>query len=219
MHSSLSSLSTGTGTVLHHYSTMSTMKLLAGGARRLSTVVSQTAIQHPGIPVVDIPVFHAPNIYDQERYWTKIPAWREVSTDQFLSHKWQMGHTVQSEKALVAFLNTALPDAILPQRDMAPHLRITDIQTRDQFVSRVLEGIRKAPMSVRLSPHILSSINWQDPLNDPIRRQFIPLSSPLNVDHPKLGLDPLQETSLSPVPGLVHRYPERVLFLCKLALT
>jgi L-lysine 2,3-aminomutase len=32
-------------------------------------------------------------------------------------------------------------------------------------------------------------------------------------DHPELRLDSLDETANSTVPGLVHRYPDRALFL------
>jgi hypothetical protein len=88
-----------------------------------------------------------------------------------------------------------------------------DIYTPDDFIARVKDGVRKAPMAIRLSPHILSVINWSDPLNDPVRRQFVPLAHPLNIDHPISALDPLKETQYSPVPGLVHRYPDRALFL------
>jgi len=34
-------------------------------------------------------------------------------------------------------------------------------------------------------------------------------------DHPKLTLDSLHETADSPVNGLVHRYPDKALFLRK----
>lgn len=34
-------------------------------------------------------------------------------------------------------------------------------------------------------------------------------------DHPKLTLDSLHETADSPVKGLVHRYPDKALFLRK----
>ncbi|KXT05234.1 hypothetical protein AC578_8401 [Pseudocercospora eumusae] len=73
--------------------------------------------------------------------------------------------------------------------------------------------MKAAPMSVRLTPHMLSVANWNDPLSDPIRRQFIPLGSTITPDHPALTLDSLRETDDSPVPGLVHRYPDKVLFL------
>lgn len=85
--------------------------------------------------------------------------------------------------------------------------------TRTEFLADVGRGMRMAPMSVRLTPHILSLINWKDPLNDPLRKQFIPTSSSAVPDHPNLALDSLEETRDSPVPGLVHRYPHKVLFL------
>jgi lysine 2,3-aminomutase len=68
-------------------------------------------------------------------------------------------------------------------------------------------------MSVRVSPYLLSLVDWSAPESDPIRRQFIPLESELLPDHPKLGLDSLAEQADSPVPGLTHRYPDKVLFL------
>jgi lysine 2,3-aminomutase len=66
---------------------------------------------------------------------------------------------------------------------------------------------------VRISPYILSLIDWDDPYHDPLRTQFLPLGSRLRPDHPHLTLDSLHEQEDSPVPGLVHRYPDKVLFL------
>lgn len=65
------------------------------------------------------------------------------------------------------------------------------------------------------SPYILSRVNWQDPRHDPIVRQFLPLKSRMIPDHPKLTLDSLHEEADSPVKGLVHRYPDKALFLRK----
>lgn len=56
-------------------------------------------------------------------------------------------------------------------------------------------------------------MNWRDPRHDPIRRQFLPLKSTLIPEHPKLALDSLHEKADSPVEGLVHRYPDKALFL------
>lgn len=67
-------------------------------------------------------------------------------------------------------------------------------------------------------PYILSRINWHDPRHDPIARQFIPLKSRMIPDHPKLTLDSLHEEADSPVKGLVHRYPDKALFLRKVHL-
>jgi lysine 2,3-aminomutase len=47
---------------------------------------------------------------------------------------------------------------------------------------------------------------------DPIRRTMIPVGGEL-VRGPGEADDPLDEDADSPVPGLVHRYPDRVLFL------
>lgn len=76
--------------------------------------------------------------------------------------------------------------------------------------------MKAAPMSVRLTPHVLSVADWNNPIKDPIRRQFIPLKSAIKQDHPALSFDSLHEKDDSPVPGLVHRYPDKVLFLGKL---
>ncbi|HKE37274.1 MAG TPA: KamA family radical SAM protein, partial [Candidatus Baltobacteraceae bacterium] len=63
------------------------------------------------------------------------------------------------------------------------------------------------------SPYAISLIDWNDPVSDPIRRQFVPLASTLLPDHPRLTLDSLHEQGDSPVPGLVHRYVDKALFL------
>ena len=68
-------------------------------------------------------------------------------------------------------------------------------------------------MAVRVSPYAISLIDWNDPIDDPIRRQFIPLASTALPDHPRLTLDSLHEQEDSPVPGLVHRYVDKALFL------
>ena len=73
--------------------------------------------------------------------------------------------------------------------------------------------MRVAPMAMRLSPYILSLIDWENPYDDPLRTQFIPVASTRLPDHPALTLDSLHEQADSPTPGLVHRYQDKVLFL------
>lgn len=85
--------------------------------------------------------------------------------------------------------------------------------TMAHFIDDFKSGTLRASMSIRLSPHILSLINWSNPLNDPLLRQFIPLASRMLPDHPKLRMDSLEEIHDSPVKGLVHRYPDKALFL------
>ena len=63
------------------------------------------------------------------------------------------------------------------------------------------KGFHRAPMSIRVSPYLLSLIDWADAYNDPLRRQFVPVASRLLPDHPKLTLDSLHEQADAPVPG------------------
>jgi hypothetical protein len=70
-------------------------------------------------------------------------------------------------------------------------------------------------MAIRLTPHVLSVIDWTNALDDPVRRQFIPMKSSAMPDHPKLTMDSLNEEHDSPVKGLVHRYQDKALFLGK----
>lgn len=70
-------------------------------------------------------------------------------------------------------------------------------------------------MAIRLTPHTLSVIDWHNAFEDPVRRQFLPMKSSTMVDHPMLELDSLHEEGDSKVKGLVHRYPDKALFLGK----
>ncbi|KAI7541136.1 hypothetical protein KC331_g8758 [Hortaea werneckii] len=153
-----------------------------------------------------------PGFYSEPtEYWKTVKVWHNVTAKDFMSYRWQVANTIDRKDKLINFLSTVVPEQIPQKRsnenDTAP------FQTREEFLVNVVEGIKTAPMAIRLTPHILSVINWVDPVNDPVRCQFIPLKSGLLPDHPKLMLDSLQETTGSPVPGLVHRYPDKALFL------
>lgn len=125
-------------------------------------------------------------------FWKKIPAYEDVPEEEFNDHKWQLKNSVTSVKAMVDVL-----------RDAA----------REEFIHDLEEGFRRAPMAVRVTPYVLSLIDWDNPYDDPLRRQFIPLGTRLIEDHPELHLDTLHEQGDSPVFGLTHRYPDKVLFL------
>ncbi|WVV48952.1 hypothetical protein THH46_10980 [Pseudomonas sp. NA13] len=56
-------------------------------------------------------------------------------------------------------------------------------------------------MSIRLTPYILSLIDWDNPYLDPLRRQFLPLASEISIDHPMVKLDPMGEQDDSPARG------------------
>ncbi|MGM9864146.1 MAG: lysine 2,3-aminomutase [Lepagella sp.] len=74
-------------------------------------------------------------------------------------------------------------------------------------------GIRESLKTLRMAitPYYLSLIDPDDP-NDPVRKQAVPSSLELHRASADLE-DPLHEDSDSPVPGLTHRYPDRVLML------
>ncbi|CAI6342372.1 unnamed protein product [Periconia digitata] len=145
---------------------------------------------------------------EKERYWNIIPAWKNVECEEFVSYRFQLRNTVNHAK-LTKFLIDVLPDALASSDN--PQLQ--HIRTKHDFIEDANSGLELAPMAVRLTPHILSRINWAAPLDDPIRRQFLPLKSSILEDHKSLTLDSLDEEADSPVPGLVHRYPGRALFL------
>jgi lysine 2,3-aminomutase len=125
-------------------------------------------------------------------WWQRIPAYRGVEEPTFLDHAWQAKHSITKVAKLVETIQELVPAG---------------------FVDDLERGMRRAPMSVRVSPYIVSLIDWERPYEDPLRTQFFPLASRLLRDHPKLGLDSLHEQADSPVPGLTHRYPDKALFL------
>ena len=162
-------------------------------------------------------------------YWQRIARWSNVIEQEFLSYRWQVrqyapssrpelrliikiANTIQGEGSLAAFLETVLPEHI-PRLVTLSNTAHPQINTRYDFINSVREGIKLAPMSTRLTAHILSLIDWSNPMDDPIRRQFIPMGWSHKEDHPKLTLDSLNETGDSPVKGLAHRYPDKALFL------
>lgn len=66
-------------------------------------------------------------------------------------------------------------------------------------------------LRMAVTPYFLSLIDLSDP-HDPIRKQAIPTEEELHYA-PYEDADPLAEDEFSPVPGVTHRYPDRVLLL------
>jgi lysine 2,3-aminomutase len=64
--------------------------------------------------------------------------------------------------------------------------------------------------AVAISPTLLGLIDPADP-HDPIARQFLPSLKELETRPQELS-DPIGDAAHSPVPGIVHRHPGRVLF-------
>jgi lysine 2,3-aminomutase len=93
--------------------------------------------------------------------------------------------------------------------------RIRDVsELKERFPSLdvsagLVEAARKFPLAI--TPYYASLIRRGD-LSDPIFRMAVPDAREL-VDSPLLCDDPLEEDEDMPVPGLVHRYPDRALLL------
>ena len=88
--------------------------------------------------------------------------------------------------------------------DLDSRLNLTD----EERAGVLLAGTK---LAMSITPHFFNLIDRDDP-DCPIRRQVIPrLEEGWNA--PEEMADPCGEDSHMPVPGLVHRYPDRVLFL------
>ncbi len=110
--------------------------------------------------------------------------WADVPDAQWNDWRWQLSHR----------LNTV--------EELGRVIRLTPEE---------IEGCRSHHFRVDITPYFASLIDPDDP-NCPIRRQVIPTSREL-VAYDGLYVDSLNEDGHSPVPGLVHRYPDRVLML------
>ncbi|MDQ8179436.1 KamA family radical SAM protein [Pelagicoccus sp. SDUM812005] len=94
--------------------------------------------------------------------------------------------------------------------------RITTLEQLEQHMELTPEeraGCEHAntKLAMAITPYFFNLIDREDP-NCPIRKQVIPRAGEMTVGQEEM-LDPVGEDGHSPVPGLVHRYPDRVLFL------
>lgn len=124
--------------------------------------------------------------------WRKFRTWKDVSREEFESAMWQDRNSITQVGQLQATLDGVV---------------------RADLFQEIEAGLRKVGMSIRVNPYIVGLIDWSQAECDPIRRQFLPMESELEADHPCLVVDSLHEQDHSPVQSLVHRYPDKVLFL------
>ena len=94
--------------------------------------------------------------------------------------------------------------------------RITSAAQLEQYMTLTPEEkagcvFANQKLALAITPYFFNLIDRSDP-NCPIRRQVIPRGDETVVSEEEM-LDSLGEDAHSPVPGLVHRYPDRVLFL------
>ncbi len=91
--------------------------------------------------------------------------------------------------------------------------RITSLRRLAAVLERPLAGIEQVParLPLAITPYYASLIRQPDH-DDPIFAQVVPQRAELRR-FPHLFDDPLAEDEHMPVPGLVHRYPDRALLL------
>jgi len=109
-----------------------------------------------------------------------------ATDEEWRDWRWQFRNRITSLEELLKFLP-------IPEAEWASRREIT----RD--------------FRMGITPYYLSLIDPEDP-NDPIARQVVPLQD--EIYNRAVGAeDPLGEEAYSPVPGITHRYPDRVLMV------
>jgi lysine 2,3-aminomutase len=96
-----------------------------------------------------------------------------------------------------------------------PTLRTLDDLERERLLTpdlahdaRLTEAAQS--MAIALTPEMLALIDRADLAHDPIARQFVPSARETEIAPGELA-DPIGDEARSPVKGIVHRYPDRVL--------
>jgi lysine 2,3-aminomutase len=113
-------------------------------------------------------------------------AFPDTTDAEWNDWKWQLRHRVKDGEGLARILN--LSD---DERD-----------TVDKLGGQLPVGI---------TPYYASTLDPDQPFSG-LRKTMVPTSAEF-IHTPAEAEDPLAEDADSPVPGLVHRYPDRVLFL------
>jgi len=113
--------------------------------------------------------------------------WRHIPDKDWNDWTWQLKHRVTTLAQLERLMPTLTPEE----------------HAGTQFAN--------SKLSLGITPYFFNLIDPADE-NCPIRRQVIPRIEETHTA-PWEMTDPCGEDSHSPVPGLVHRYPDRVLFL------
>ena len=111
---------------------------------------------------------------------------RGVSEEDWNSHTWQ------------------LKNRITTLEQLEEHLELSE----EERSGVLLSGTK---LAMAITPHFFNLIDREDP-ECPIRRQIIPRVEETWTSPYEMA-DPCGEDNSMPVPGLVHRYPDRVLFL------
>lgn len=127
-----------------------------------------------------------PYLEDRDTWFEGQGLWQHIPTSDWQNWTWQLKNRITSIEQLEQYM-TLTPD----EKDGC------------LFASQKL--------SLAITPYFFNLIDRNDP-DCPLRKQMIPRVGETQVSSEEM-LDSLGEDEHSPVPGLVHRYPDRVLFL------
>ena len=94
--------------------------------------------------------------------------------------------------------------------------RLTNLDQLDQHLDLTPEErkgclLADNKLALAITPFFFNLIDRNNP-DCPIRKQVVPRAEEMSISAEE-RLDPVGEDENSPVPGIVHRYPDRVLFL------
>jgi lysine 2,3-aminomutase len=120
-----------------------------------------------------------------ETVYTRAPYWQDVPDAKWMDWRWQMSNRLNTVTELEKVINL----------------------TESERKALSAKGLFR----VDITPYFASLMGADDP-NCPVRRQIIPTDKEM-VPFESMMEDSLAEDKHSPVPGLVHRYPDRVLML------
>jgi lysine 2,3-aminomutase len=114
------------------------------------------------------------------------PLWRNVSEREWNDWRWQLRHRITTHEQLREII---------------------------ELIPEEIEGIKnsRGRLALAVTPYFASLMDPANP-NCPIRRQAVPRGEESHISKKDM-VDPCGEDKDSPVPGLVHRYPDRVLLL------
>src|SRR5574342_793599 len=115
----------------------------------------------------------------------RAPVYADVPDEKWNDWRWQLSHRLNTVEEI---------EKVVP---------LTDSERKALQTSGLFR--------VDITPYFISLIDPDDP-NDPIRKQVVPTDAEM-VPFTAMMEDSLAEDRHSPVPGLVHRYPDRVLML------
>lgn len=113
--------------------------------------------------------------------------WSGIPSDLWENSAWQLKHRITTLRELEQFLSL----------------------TKEEKAGILLAGANKLAMAI--TPYFFTLIDTDNP-HCPIRRQVIPRVEE-SYTSPEEFADPCGEEPDAVVPGLIHRYPDRVLFL------